>query len=507
MARPNILFLLSDEHNSEVAGFAGDTVVRTPVLDSLAEKGTVFTNTWCQSPVCTPSRASLLTGKYISNLSCWNNHWPIFPEHETMAHQFRKAGYETCLVGKMHFGGKDQYQGFTRRPYGDLRHGLGHQMDPIDMFPVMGGVAHAGPSEIPESMQQENVVSLEAAAFVEEHISSSPDIPWFLCASYAKPHSPLVVPSRYLKRYQGKIPPVCLEDEDEAVRHSYPQRQLSSGLRELTPEQTVRGREAYWGGVEFLDDAIGLLLWRLEKAGALDNTIIVYTTDHGDMIGNHGLWWKANYYEQSLRVPFLMCGPGIPEENRIDSLVSLIDLYPTLCLLAGIDIPEGLDGEDLTGVMTGKIKEVRSYAVSEYHGYAILTQKPSEATNSNCMRVIRNNRYKYVSIPGQQDILFDRQEDPREFKNLIDEASLQETVQEMRERLEKLFPGWDETFSKIDSDRIRAKEFASGLRPSTPNQYQLADGRVFDAEGDLYAARWLKIDTYGTSGFIPQRHG
>jgi len=194
--QPNVLLLVSDEHNHTVGGFAGDPVVRTPNLDRIAERGVHFGRSYCQAPVCTPSRASFLTGKTISTLSCWNNHWTLFPEHRTVAHAFGDAGYETCLVGKMHFGGKDQFHGFQHRPYGDFWHGLGHQPDPIDMFPNSGGVIHAGPSQIPESLQQEVIVSVEAAAWLAEHQARDPEKPWFLCASYCKPHAPLAVPER-----------------------------------------------------------------------------------------------------------------------------------------------------------------------------------------------------------------------------------------------------------------------------------------------------------------------
>lgn len=134
----------------------------TPVLDRLAASGVCFDNAFCQSPVCTPSRMSFLTGKHISTLGVWNNHWPLAARHKTLAQHFVEAGYATCLVGKMHFGGTDQMHGFQHRPYGDLRHGLGHQSDPIDMFPNSGGVTHAGASEIPESLQQDVVVTASA---------------------------------------------------------------------------------------------------------------------------------------------------------------------------------------------------------------------------------------------------------------------------------------------------------------------------------------------------------
>jgi choline-sulfatase len=148
---PNVLLLVSDQHNPHVSGFGGDPVASTPALDGLAASGVSFANAFCQAPVCTPSRMSFLTGLHVSSIGCYNNHWALFPEHRTFAHHFAGAGYETCLVGKMHFGGADQMHGFQHRPYGDLRHGLGHQPDPIDMLPNSGGVAHPGTASSPNT--------------------------------------------------------------------------------------------------------------------------------------------------------------------------------------------------------------------------------------------------------------------------------------------------------------------------------------------------------------------
>ena len=506
--QPNVLLLVSDQHNASVAGYAGDPIVRTPALDGIAERGVVFESAFCQSPVCTPSRMSFLTGKLVSDLSCWNNHWVLFPEHETIAQRFNRAGYETCLVGKMHYGGADQRHGFTHRPYGDLKHALGHQPDPIAMFPNSGGVIHACASEIPESLQQENVVTLEGAAFVHEHLANQPDKPWFLCASYCKPHAPLAVPGRYLKRYLGRVPSVCLEDDDDAARHAYPSRQRDNyGLTDLSQDIVDRARAAYWGAVDFLDDCIGALLWRLDQAGALENTIIAYISDHGDLIGHHGLWWKANYYEEAIRVPFLLAGPGVPAGGRRRELAALTDLYPTLCALCDIEQPEGIEGVDQTPLFAERAEAPpRDHVTSEYFGIGVLTQPYRDGSHGSSMRLRRTERYKYVNTIDEGDLLFDLEADPREFHNVAGEPEVADVQAALSAALCEGFD-WQEALSRIERDRERAKPLLSGLKPTTPNQYLLPDGRMFDAEGDLYAARWLQTHTFGTSGIIPQRFG
>lgn len=185
--RPNILLILTDEHAAPVAGFAGDTVVQTQSLDRLATEGMRFDATTCTSPVCTPSRISMLTGKEVHRCAGWSNHWAIFPEHLTWPRHFANHGYMTGLVGKMHYGGRDQLQGFQHRPYGDFRHGLGHQPEPLSMYPAYDNPESAGVAEIPESLLQDVIVTREALALLLEHHDQSPEVPWFVCASYGRP--------------------------------------------------------------------------------------------------------------------------------------------------------------------------------------------------------------------------------------------------------------------------------------------------------------------------------
>ena len=505
--RPNVLLLVTDQHNYKVCGFMGDEKACTPNIDKIASDGIVFERSYCQSPVCTASRASFLTGKYVSGIGCWNNHWPIFPEHKTIAHLMADSGYETCLVGKMHFGGKDQYQGFMHRPYGDLKHGLGHQSDPIDFFPTFPGVREAGISEIPESMQQETVVAVESAAFVENHVSNNPEKPWFLCSSFTKPHAPFAVPARYFNKYNGKIKSPGLKESDQAASHPYIRNEVVNyGLDEVTKEQEDRAVAAYYACMEYVDDCIGLLLWRLEKAGQLDNTIIIYTTDHGEMLSNHGLWGKANYYEESLRVPFVMSGPDIPKGIRSDELVGLIDLLPTICDYTEVNTPNKIDGMSLRPVIENIIESggFRDYIISEYYGMASLTGPYITGKKGDSMRALCTRNGKYVNVHKYDNLYFDHLTDPDEIKNKINNPVFKDEIARLSNILDTSF-SWEKTIESINRDRQRYNEnFRSGLRTSTPNQYVLEDGRMFDAEASLYSVRWNPVDV--RKGFIPQRY-
>ena len=506
--RPNILFILTDQHTAKVAGFAGDPWVRTEHLDALAARSVQFDTAVCASPVCTSSRMCLLTAKEAHRCAAWNNHWVIFPEHVTWPGHFAAHGYRTCLVGKMHLGGRDQMQGFQLRPYGDLRHGLGHQPDPIDLFPGYAHLESAGVTEIPESLLQDVVVTRETAAFLLEHADSEPDVPWFVCASYSRPHPPLTAPGRYIRRYRDKVPvPKAPAD---------PQERLESFARRFfqpySTEQTQRALEAYYACVDFVDDCIGELLEALQRGGLLENTVVIYTSDHGEMAGAHGLWDKCVYYDPSICVPLLMSGPGIRAgHHRVAHPISLMDLFPTTCALAGLPIPEGLDGVDFSRLLAdpGSAVAPRQFAPSAYYRYGVRVKHlPPVGEDEPCaaMRVLRERDWKYVEIERGGPLLFDLANDPAENVNLAGRPEHAARCRMMREALFRGF-SWEQVHAQLTADRRRLPQLLSGQKPTTPNQYMLKDGRVFDTEGDLYGARWLSIPPEATGGIIPQQFG
>lgn len=511
--RPNVLLIMTDQHAPRVAGFAGDPVVQTPHLDALAARSVQFDTAVCASPCCTPSRMSMLTAKDVHHCSAWNNHWVIFPEHVTWPAHFAQHGYTTSLVGKMHFGGRDQMQGFQHRPYGDLRHGLGHQPDPIDLFPAYHGAAQVGETEIPESLLQDNIVTRESLAFLQEHHDQQPDKPWFCCASYSRPHSPYTAPGRYIRRYRDKVPPIELPPDFKERLDPYSRLHYDAEPGcDLTDEQSLRAREAYYACVDFADDCIGELLDGLQRAGMLDNTIIIYTSDHGEMAGVHGLWGKCVPHDPSIGVPLLMTGPGIAQgHHRVDAPASLIDLFPTLCTLTGLPTPDGLDGIDLSHVLADPASAAapRDHAISTYITYAVRAKgawKASEDRPAAAMRTVRQRDWKYVALENAQPLLFDMVNDPQETTNL---AADPQHAQRCAAMEAMTFDGfsWADVRAQLACDRERVKEFASGVKPTTPNQYTLADGRIFDAEASLYDARWLHVaKTYG-GGIIPQQPG
>ena len=449
MAKPNILFLMSDEHSPHVLGCGGNSIVQTPNLDKLAKAGSYFDKAYCQVPLCTPSRMCMLTSKHAHRCSAWRNGSVLFPEHLTMPAHFALHGYTTCLVGKMHFGGREQHHGFQCRPYGDLRGDAGHQTDPLP-GPTRSSLGKfrtrthlAGITEIPASLRQESVVNIETIEFLRE---CSREKPWFLLASYGRPHFPLTTPKRFFDRYSSDvdmphIPPGHLERTHRFAQVLREKFKTS----EIPDEETKKARAAYYACVSFLDQAIGDLLTTLECDGLLDNTIIVYTTDHGEMAGEHGQWWKGSYYEAASRVPLIIvhrkAAQAVAFCARVKTPVELSDLFPTLCAWANIPIPQDLDGSDLSDVMAGRTEGWGDSAITELFW--------PQATGP--MRMIRTPRYKYVVFPEDDPILFDLESDPEEFENLAGQGIYRELEEELHDQL---MTGFDwETVKTTDCSR------------------------------------------------------
>jgi len=508
-SRPNVLVLLSDQHNRRIAGFAGSPIAHTPNLGRLAAESVRFENAYCQFPLCTPSRISMWTGRLPHLCGAWGNNSPIAPEYLTMPEHFERHGYVTCGVGKMHVGGERPMNGFMYRPYGDLIPNCfcGHQPDPVrtakDQEWTRHDIGHfpfAGVSEVPEEMMQDAVVTREALSFIEEHSASNPDQPWFVCASYQRPHHPFTAPRRHFERFWPdgpEMPPLpqgfpdAVHPHDRFIVDDY-------HLLDFSPEQRRKCLAAYYASVSFLDECIGRLLDGLKQSGQLQNTVIVYTSDHGDMMGEHGLWWKRSYYDGSAAVPLLIRIPAqqsdhgvilreaknlsaqseilrFPQNDRRDSgvgmtdFVELLDLFPTLCDLAGLPHPQGLDGESLIRERT------KTFARSEHI-----------ARMETAFRMIRTSEWKYVEFPEYPPVLFDMVSDPGEERNIAHLPEYDTVADEMRRRLWEDGESFEKLMSARQEDRERMRNEFPVRCDRTPNQYALPTGELIDAEASLY---------------------
>jgi len=500
---PNVLFLLSDEHSfrclSHADGERGEPV-ETPTFDRLARNGTNFDRTYCQMPLCTPSRLCMLTGREVRACNAWGNNCVLPPDCPTIPGAFSAVGYDTALVGKMHLGGSRQFVGFDDRPYGDLTGGTGHQWEPTHRtggLSMLDRIRDAGVTEIPESQLQEYATTRESLAWIREREAESDD-PWFLTASFSRPHFPLTAPRRYLNRYwdvdanepRDRLTEPKVGREGDTTDHPMTQGAIE-GFRtdEIGETERQRARASYFACVDFLDDIVGEFLATLERDGLLEDTVVVYASDHGELAGEHGLWWKHTWHEAATRVPFIVETPGHRrgehEPATVETPTSLADLFPTLCGLAGVDAPADLDGTDLSTAVETGVEPDRGPVVCDN-----LIPRWGAGTE---FRMVRDGDYKYIQFRDAPDLLFDLAADPLEQTNLAREASGSDVSGAHAAELDRLRTVANETmdFEAAATERERATlEDDYALEAQTPspsgNCYLRADGRVVDADEPLY---------------------
>jgi len=503
MSQPNILYLLSDEHSFRFMGHVspeeGGEPVSTPTFDRLAAHGTRFTDAYCQMPLCTPSRLCQLTGKEVRKCGAWNNEVVLRPELMTMPQALADAGYATCLMGKMHLGGNQQFVGFQHRPYGDLTGKTGHQWEPLNQGgkdSMRSRTAHVGVTAVPESLLQDEVVAHETVAWLREHAHANPNQPWFLCASFSRPHFPLTAPRRHVDAYW---PDGVTEPKVPAAGDAY-DHPMSVGMREgfkvdaIDHDEMMRARAAYFANVSYLDEVIGDLLLRLDSDGLLDDTIIVYTTDHGEMAGEHGVWWKNGWYEACTRVPFIV---SLPEQRTdaeparvVTTSVGLTDLFPTLCGFAGADGPEDLDGVDLSAVVRGEASPAERPIFCD-----ALNPRWGAGTE---FRMIRWRQYKYVLFRDAPPLFFDLAADPGEQRNLLDHElsdadseALAYLAGVAADTMDFEAAEWERLVRDGDLKEL----YAQDLPRASGNLYLFPDGRLINADDVmLYAPTVLTDD-------------
>jgi len=518
MTRPNILYLLSDEHSfrfmGHVPGEEGGEPVRTPTFDWIARHAIRFSDAYCQMPLCTPSRISQLTGREVRGSGAWDNNSVLRPELATLPGALAHAGYATCLVGKMHLGGSLQFVGFQYRPYGDLTGATGHQWEPLTpegRQSMRDRTARAGVTTIPESLLQDQVVAQESVAWLREQTQAHPEQPWFLCASFSRPHFPLTAPRRHIDAYG---PDGVTEPPVPAAGDAY-DHPMSVGMRRgfragaIDHEEMLRARAAYFANVSYLDEVIGDLLIRLEVGGLLENTVIVYTTDHGELAGEHGVWWKNGWYEGCTRVPLLI---SLPEQRRATqpeghrrppevcrTPVGLTDLFPTLCALADVDAPDDLDGVDL------RVAEAEVTPPDRPIFCDALTPRWGPGTE---FRMIRRRDYKYVAFRNAPALFFNLADDPGEQRNLIVRGATGEAAEALADLADVAATTMD--FDAAERERTERDgdlqaTYALDLPRASGNLYLFPDSRLVNADDPLiYRPTVLTDDPAAAFGDWPR---
>ena len=415
--KPNILFIQVDQLAAQFLRCYGDKICHAPNLDRLAAEGTVFETAYCNFPLCSPSRASMATGKLCSEIGAYDNAAELPASIPTYAHYLRAAGYQTALSGKMHFIGPDQHHGFEKR--------LTPELYPADFswVPNWGdegdrdtndsrAVTIAGVCERSMQIDFDNLVTYHAVQHLYDIARSDDDRPFFMQVSYTHPHEPYLCQQEFWDLYEGvdiPLPDVAALPEEQHDAHSV--RLLSDFAMlnsQFTDDDIRTARRAYYGSISYLDRMIGQLLETLEGIGQKDNTVIVFTSDHGEMLGERGMWFKKHFFEPSLKVPLIISG-GAFGAGRAATPASLVDLLPTFMGIAegtGWTSPvEALEGEDLASKLTAEPDR------------PIYAEYLAEATTAPIF-MVRQGAYKYVYSEDDPPLLFDLKADPSEKHNM-----------------------------------------------------------------------------------------
>ena len=432
MTKPNILIVMVDQLNGTLFPDGPADWLHVPNLRALAKRSVRFQNAYTASPLCAPGRASFMSGQLPSMTRVYDNAAEFASDIPTYAHHLRRAGYYTCLSGKMHFVGPDQLHGFEERLTTDIYPAdFGWTPDyrkpgeRIDWwYHNLGSVTGAGIGEISNQMEYDDEVAYHAERKIYDLARGKDDRPWCLTVSFTHPHDPYVARKKYWDLYEEcdhltpEVPAMAYEDHDPHSKRIFDANDWRSF--DITEDDIRRSRRAYFANISYLDEKIGKLLEVLEETR--QEAIVVFVSDHGDMLGERGLWFKMSFYEGAARVPLMIAVPGA-EGARIDAPVSTIDLCPTLCDLAGVDMSEVMpwtEGESLTPVMKGRARI--SPVAMEY---------AAEASYAPLI-CLREGRWKYTNCALDPEQLFDLEADPHELTNLAEDADHAEVLEKFR---------------------------------------------------------------------------
>jgi choline-sulfatase len=509
---PNLLLIMVDQLAACWLPAYGHPVVQAPNLTRLARDGVVFESAYCPSPLCLPSRAGLLTGKLPSRIGAYDNAAELPASSPTVAHHLRSHGYATSLVGKMHFVGPDQLHGFEERLTTDVypadliwtpdwRRPLGER---LPWYHTMESVLRPGVCEASMQLDYDAEVTFHAVRRIFDFARAASRDPFFLVASFSHPHDPWEIPGRYWERYDPdaiaapNVPALPLPQADPHSRRL--REMLGIDEAELTAEQVRTARHAYFAAVSYVDERVGELLAALRDAGLDDETIVFFTADHGEMLGERGLWYKMSFFEPSARVPLIVCSPGRLPAGRVTEPVSLLDLAPTLLELAAHpraeELATDLDGASLAALLDGR----RAARLAD-----VLAEYLAEGVTSPAL-MIRRGPHKFVACGADPDQLYDLGHDPHELVNLAERSANADLRRAFRDGV---VARWDDAALEqrvLESQRERrlvAEALATGRRTSWEYRPQVdAATQYVRSSADMYELhRRARLD----SGAPPSR--
>lgn len=505
----NFLIVIADQLSPWALPPYGNQVVKAPNIARLGDSGVVFEHAYCSSPLCAPSRASFMSGLLPSHIGVFDNGAEFVASIPTFAHHLRGHGFRTSLAGKMHFIGPDQLHGFEERLTPDIypagMHWIPDWKAPLDKplpwYHDMSSVFDAGVTEATLQMDYDEEVAFRAIRAIYDLARADDGRPFLLVASFSQPHDPWEVRAEHWNRYEGVAidpPGVPFVPDERLDPHSRRIREMCGALSLDVPDEVVlKARRGHYASISYIDDKVGLLLQALDEAGLRDDTVVIFMADHGEMLGERGLWYKMNFFEPSAGVPLIINAPGHLSAGRAASNVSLLDLVPTLIELSGARPAVPLDGSSLVPLLNGGRRD--DAVVSEYLAEGAVAP----------VVMVRRGRLKFVSSPADPDQLYDLTSDPHELNNLATAAGQANDVAQFRDEVARR---WD--IQRLNDDvlasqrrrRVVAEALSVGAPPSWDYE---ADGGVdrYIRGADFWApfkrARLRRGETTDSSGSRP----
>lgn len=459
MSTPNIVVIMADQLSPQFCGAYGHPLVKTPHMDALVAEGFRFDAAYCNAPLCAPSRFSFMSGQLVSKIAGYDNGSEFKASIPTFAHALRQQGYRTCLSGKMHFVGPDQLHGFEERLTTDI-YPADHAWTPdweapderIDKwYHNMDAVKEAGVAMTTFQIEYDEETAFFARRRLMEYAINGTE-PFAMVASFIHPHDPYVARPEWWNLYSDDeidLPSSDVADDPHTAR-------LRTGIKAdtdvVTDQQVRNARRAYYANVSYFDSKVGEIVKTLKEAGLYDNTIVVVTADHGDMLGERGLWYKMNFFEHSARVPLVFSGPGIANGTSREP-VSLVDLFPTFVEASGgassIDscFTANIDGQSLWPLLNSSVfKQTSAHQSASVSQVVSATSGLSGAETlaksdgcefvgqvygeycaecaSHPILMIRRGQYKYIHCDVDPPQLYNVEIDPFERNNLADDAAV-----------------------------------------------------------------------------------
>ncbi len=500
--KPNILVVMVDQLAPAFLPMHGHPLVRTPNLSALAARGVVFEKAYCNAPLCSPSRTAFMTGCLPSRTGGYDNAAEFRADLPTFAHYLRRLGYRTILSGKMHFCGPDQMHGFEERLTTDIYpadYGWTPDWDQPDERPSwyhnMSSVTDAGLCVRTNQIDFDEEVVFAAERAIYDHVRGKDRRPFLMVASLTHPHDPFAITPEFWDLYDHDaidMPRVRRADVVEDPHSSRLRHVCAMDAVELTEAEIRNARHAYYGAISFCDRNLGVLLRTLERTGLADTTAVVFLGDHGEMLGERGLWYKMSFFEGACRVPLIVAAPGV-EPHRVEAAVSLIDVLPTLVDLAGGDATTGLagpiDGHSLMPHLRGDA-DARDEVLGEYL---------AEGTVAPLV-MIRRGALKFVHAPGDPDQLYDLDHDPDERTNLAGDPAHEAIVAAFRDEVARR---WDlQTLDRAVRDSQRRRRLVdAALTTGTPKPW---DYQPFTDATKQYVRNTIDLDDLEAMARFPR---